>query len=78
MQSDYSTTETDLFEIHINVDFPPFSINTGINELKSVLKTIKIFRLKQMTTSGSNASEVFSQMNSDFKQSLSLSSEAHS
>ena len=46
LQSDCSTTETDLFRIYINIDFPFFDTNMDTSRLRSVLKTTKIFRLE--------------------------------
>ena len=78
MQSNHSITEAGLFGIYININFPPFGINMGISGLGSVLETTRISELEQMTTSGSNVSGVFSQINSNFGQPLPLPSGAHS
>ena len=78
LQSNYSITEAGLFRNYINIDFPPFSINMDTSELGPVLEITRIFRLKQMVISDSDASKVFSQMNLDFKQSLLLPLKLHS
>ena len=77
-QSNHSTTEADLFEIHINIDFPPFGINMNTSRLGPVLEIIKISELEQTVTFNPDISEVFSQMNPDFRQSLPLSLRSHS
>ena len=46
LQSDSSTTEADLFEIYININFPSFNINMSTSRLSSVLETIKISELE--------------------------------
>ena len=46
LQSDHSTTETGLFEIHINIDFLFLSTNMGISGLDSVLETTRISGLE--------------------------------
>ena len=77
LQLDHSTTEANLFEIHINIDFPPLSTNMGISGLGPAPETTRITRLEQTATSGPDASEVFSQMNPGFEQSLPLSPGSH-
>ena len=77
LQSDCPITETGLFETYININFPLLSINMSISDLKSISEITKIFRLKQTAISSFNASEAFSQMNSNFEQSSSSSPESH-
>ena len=78
LQLNHSITEADLFRIYINIDFSSFDINIGISGLRLISETTKISELKQTVTSSFNALKVFSQINSDFKQSLLLLSELHS
>ena len=46
LQSDCLITETNLFRIYTNVDFPSLNINMGISRLRLVSETIKISELE--------------------------------